>query len=532
MDVKRVFLIVLDSFGAGEAPDAAAFGDTGSNTLRSVSSSPEFYAPNLTRLGLFSIEGTGCEKPDVKPRGVYGKCREVSAGKDTVTGHWEISGVISDKPMPTYPDGFPESVLAQIEKATGIGTLCNKPYSGTEVIKAYGREQAETGKMIVYTSADSVYQAAAHTDVIPLDKLYAYCRTARRILSGKNAVGRVIARPFVGEYPDYQRTSDRHDFALEPTGTTMLDVLKAAGLETVSIGKISDIFAGRGVTERIPTVSNADGMKKTDAVSERDFNGLCFVNLVDFDSKYGHRNDVSGYARAISEFDLWLGDFMKKLLDDDLLMITADHGCDPATPSTDHSREYIPLLVYANGLIPKNIGTRSTYADIGKTILSLFRLDNTLPGEDFSRDLVTVPYGSLMSTAREAMKCSYSPYSRFAVGAALLCRDGKVFTGCNVESAAFSPTVCAERTALVKAVSEGEREFLAIAVAGGKNGVINGVCTPCGVCRQFLSELCGDIDVVLSGEDGKFTIKRLSELLPDSFGEASFIGDGGEKNDS
>lgn len=528
MDVKRIFLIVLDSFGAGEAPDAAAFGDVGSNTLRSVSSSPEFHVPNLTRLGLFSIEGTGCEKKGVKPRGVYGKCREVSAGKDTVTGHWEISGVISDKPMPTYPDGFPESVLEQIEKETGIGTLCNKPYSGTEVIKAYGREQAETGKMIVYTSADSVYQAAAHTDVIPLDRLYDYCRTARRILSGKNAVGRVIARPFVGVYPDYQRTSDRHDFALEPTGTTMLDVLKSSGLETISVGKISDIFAGRGVTERIPTTSNADGMKKTDEVLDRDFTGLCFVNLVDFDSKYGHRNDVHGYAGAISEFDLWLGDFMKKLRDDDLLMITADHGCDPATASTDHSREYIPLLAYANGLVPKNIGTRGTYVDIGKTILSLFGLENSLPGEDFSRELVTVPYGKLVSSAREAMKYSYSPYSHFTVGAALLCSDGTVFSGCNVESAAFSPTVCAERTALVKAVSEGKRDFLAIAVAGGKNGAINGICTPCGVCRQFLSELCGDIDVVLSGTDGEFSIIKISELLPDSFGDSGFIDDGGK----
>lgn len=528
MDVKRVFLIVLDSFGAGEAPDAGDFGDAGSSTLRSVSSSEKFYAPNLTRLGLFSIDGTGCEKPEIKPFGVYGKAREVSAGKDTVTGHWEISGVISDKPMPTYPDGFPAPVLDEIEKETGIGALCNKPYSGTEVIKAYGMEQARTGKMIVYTSADSVYQVAAHTDVIPLEKLYDYCRTARRILSGKNAVGRVIARPFVGEYPDYRRTSDRHDFALEPTGTTMLDILKSSGLETVAIGKISDIFAGRGVTERIPTVSNDDGMKKTDEVAERDFTGLCFVNLVDFDSKYGHRNDIDGYARAISEFDLWLGGFMKRMRDSDLLIITADHGCDPATASTDHSREYIPVLACANGIIPKNIGTRGTYADIGKTVLSLFGLENTLPGRDFSGDIVTVPYRSLVSSAEGAMKMSYSPYSRFRVGAALLCRDGKVYTGCNIENAAFSPTVCAERTALVKAVSEGEREFLAIAVAGGKNGVINGICTPCGVCRQFLSELCGDIDVVLSDGNGEFTVKRLSELLPDSFSDAGFIDDGGK----
>lgn len=388
MDVKRVFLIVLDSFGVGELPDAADFGDFGSNTLRSVSSSSEFYVPNLTKLGLFSIGGTGCENHKIIPCGVYGRCNESSAGKDTVTGHWEIAGVISNDPMPTYPNGFPDDLINEIELATGIGTLCNRPYSGTDVIRDYGKEQANTGKMIVYTSADSVYQAAAHTDIIPLNELYSYCETARHILTGKNAVGRVIARPFCGEYPDYRRTSDRHDFALEPTGTTMLDVLCNAGFETVSVGKISDIFSGRGVTERISTVSNADGMKKTDEVLERDFKGLCFVNLVDFDSKYGHRNDVDGYARAISAFDVWLGEFLRKISDTDVVIITADHGCDPATESTDHSREYIPVLIYANGIVSKNIGTRKTYADIGKTVLSLFGIDNSLPGETFADDII------------------------------------------------------------------------------------------------------------------------------------------------
>ncbi len=387
MKIKRVFLIVLDSFGVGEAPDAADFGDEGSHTLRSVAASREFYAPNLTRLGLFNIPGAEGGKPCPHPIGIYGKAAERSAGKDTVTGHWEMAGVISPRPMPTYPEGFPEELLAAIERETGIGTLCNRPYSGTEVIRDYGEEQRRTGKMIVYTSADSVFQAAAHNDVIPLKKLYAYCAKARELLTGENAVGRVIARPFVGEYPNYIRTADRHDYALEPPGKTLLDVLAEAGLDVLSVGKIYDIFAGRGLAERNPTKSNADGMKKTDEAAEKDFTGLCFVNLVDFDSQYGHRNDRDGYARAISEFDQWLGGFLCRMREEDLLLVTADHGCDPATESTDHSREYVPILAYRKGLVPGPLGTRGTFADIGKTVATLFGRGEELPGEDFASAL-------------------------------------------------------------------------------------------------------------------------------------------------
>ncbi len=522
MKTKRVFLIVLDSFGIGALPDAADFGDEGSHTLRSVASSPSFHAPNLTKLGLFNVEGAeGGESCDA-PIAVYGRSGEASRGKDTIVGHWELSGVLSDRPMPTYPDGFPQEILDRLEAETGIGAICNMTYSGTDVIRDYGEEQKRTGKMIVYTSADSVFQVAAHEDVISLETLYAYCEKARDILSGDHAVGRVIARPYVGEHPNYTRTPNRHDYALEAPSATMLDELMRAGYDTITVGKISDIFAGRGVTRSLPTKSNADGLQKVDKVFGEDFHGLCFINLVDFDSKYGHRNDTDGYARAISEFDLWLGGFLTKLKEDDLLIITADHGCDPKTESTDHSREYVPILAYRKGIAPRSIGTRKTFADVGKTICALFEAENALPGESFAAALTAIDGPSLMKMAEEAMKNAYAPYSGYTVGAALLCEDGTVVTGCNVESAAFSPTSCAERTALTKAVSEGKRRFLAIAVTGGRKGSPEAGCTPCGVCRQFLYELCGsDLTVFLRGDDGLETC-ALNDLLPRGFSGKSF----------
>ncbi len=524
MKIKRVFWVVLDSFGIGALPDAASFGDAGSNTLRSVAASPFFSAPNLTKLGLFDIEGTEGGKPSKAPLGVYGRAAEVSGGKDTIVGHWELAGVASKRPMPTYPDGFPKEVLDRIEKATGIGTLCNKPYSGTEVIRDYGEEQKRTGKMIVYTSADSVYQAAAHEDVIPIEDLYAYCEKAREILSGAHAVGRVIARPYVGEYPHYTRTANRHDYALEAPGVTMLDELARGGYATITVGKISDIFAGRGVSRRIPTKSNDDGLAKTDEVFAEDFEGLCFVNLVDFDTQYGHRNDVDGYAKAISAFDDWLGKFLTRLKEDDLLIVTADHGCDPGNESTDHSREYIPILAYRKGIIPHPIGTRATFSDVGKTVCHLFGVGQTLPGTSFAGVILTPDATELMAAAKEAMAYAYAPYSGYAVGAALLCEDGRVVTGCNVESAAFSPTSCAERTALVKAMSEGERRFTAIAVAGGRNGSPAPGCTPCGVCRQFLYELCGgDLTVILDIGEGEIETCSLNDLLPNGFSGKFFL---------
>ncbi len=365
--MKRVFLIVLDSFGIGECPDSARFGDAGANTLLSIKKSKNFKADNLANLGLFNIDGVDGEKCD--PIGVFGRLQEKSNGKDTTTGHWEIAGLISDSPMPTYPNGFDDEIIDEFCKRTGKGVLCNKAYSGTEVIRDYGDMHIKTGDLIVYTSADSVFQIAAHTDVVPLEKLYEYCKIAREIVS----VGRVIARPFTTVDGEYKRTADRRDFSLSPHGETMLDRLKAKGYDVISVGKIYDIFAAEGITEYYLTHSNAEGMQKTAELLQKDFNGLCFVNLVDFDSLYGHRNDIDGYAKAIADFDSWLGAFWGGMRDGDTLIITADHGCDPGDISTDHTREYVPYLLYKKGIVPKNIGTQSGFDYVSKTVEEILK---------------------------------------------------------------------------------------------------------------------------------------------------------------
>lgn len=373
---KRVFLIVLDSFGIGAEPDAAEWGDEGSNTLCACATTGELAVPNMASLGLLNIEGAlespydAGLSPVASPIGAFARLREASAGKDTTVGHWEMAGVISPKRFPTYPNGFPREVLDEFERQTGRGVLCNRPCSGTQVIEEYGREQLETGKLIVYTSADSVFQIAAHEDVVPPEQLYEYCRIARRILVGEHGVARVIARPYAGEWPNYARTPRRHDFSLEPTGTTMLDALKDAGQDVLSIGKIYDIFAHRGITDHVFTSGNDEGIERTVEATGRDFAGLCFTNLVDFDMIYGHRNDAPGYARALSHFDSQLPRIVAGLRDDDLLMITADHGCDPVTPSTDHSREYVPWLVCGPRVrAGADLGTRPTFADVSATVL-------------------------------------------------------------------------------------------------------------------------------------------------------------------
>ena len=360
--MSRVFLTVLDSFGIGEAPDAHEFGDSGANTLGSIRNCKGFKADNLKKLGLFNIDGVGggCDDPIAQ----YGKMQEKSRGKDTTTGHWEIAGLISDSPMPTYPDGFDKKTIDEFSKRTGRGVLCNKPYSGTDVIRDYGEEHLKTGALIVYTSADSVFQIASHTDIVPLDTLYEYCKIAREITD----VGRVIARPFTTENGTFKRTADRRDFSLKPRGETMLDRLKSRGLSVISVGKIYDIFAGEGITQYHLTHSNREGMDKTYELLDRDFDGLCFTNLVDFDSSFGHRNDAEGYAVAISEYDEFLGRFIKKMRDDDTLIITADHGCDPGDISTDHTREYVPLLIYKKGITPKNLGTLYGFDNVSEII--------------------------------------------------------------------------------------------------------------------------------------------------------------------
>ena len=378
---KRVFVVVLDSFGIGEEPDAAAYGDEGSNTLCACATSGVLNIPNMTKLGLLNIDGALDSvydvdlKPIESPVGAYARMREKSAGKDTTVGHWEMAGVISPKKFPTYPDGFPQEVIEEFEQKTGRKVLCNKPYSGTDVIRDFGKEHIETGALIVYTSADSVFQIAAHEDVVSPEKLYEYCRIAREILQGKHGVARVIARPFEGEWP-YHRTSRRHDFSLEPTGITMLDRLKASGFDVLSIGKIYDIFAHRGMTEFEFTTCNADGIQKTIEATSKDFNGLCFTNLVDTDMIYGHRNDPVGYSNALSYFDEHIPQIIEGLREDDLFIITADHGCDPVTPSTDHSREYVPLLITGPKVKPNtNLGTTATFADMAETILDYFGVE-------------------------------------------------------------------------------------------------------------------------------------------------------------
>lgn len=389
--MKRVFLVVLDSVGVGELPDADLYGDVGSNTLYAASTSSYFHMPNMSRLGLFHIDGIREKFPESANNGFEGtiaRMSEQSKGKDTTTGHWEIAGIISERPFPTYPNGFPEEVLKPFEEMTGRKVLCNLPYSGTEVIKDYGKEHVETGALIVYTSADSVFQIAAHEDVVPLDELYRYCEMARKLLTGEHGVGRVIARPFTGVYPDFKRTANRHDFSLVPS-LTMLDQMKEEGLDTLAVGKIYDIFAGKGITDTVRTHDNAEGIEKLIERTGRDFEGICFVNLVDFDMLYGHRNDVDGYAKALTYFDEQLPRIINGLREDDILMITADHGCDPLTPSTDHSREYIPLVIYSDKVKNDlNLGTRQSFSDIAATVLDYFNIKSRVAGTSFLKDII------------------------------------------------------------------------------------------------------------------------------------------------
>ena len=388
-NIDRVFLIVLDSVGIGELPDADEYGDKGSNTLRACYNTGKLNIPNMQSLGILNIDGIDFGEKCANPKGAYARMAEASKGKDTTIGHWEIGGIISEKPLPTYPDGFPKELVDEFEKKTGRKILCNKPYSGTQLLLDYGREHVETGNLIVYTSADSVWQIAAHEDVVPVEQLYEYCQIARDMLVGDHNVGRVIARPFVGEYPDYKRTSNRHDFSLEPPKDTFLDEIKKAGLETIGVGKINDIFSGKGISDYTRTVNNSDGMVKTMEYADKDFKGLCFVNLVDFDMVYGHRNDAQGYTEALNTFDKELADLLSKLKENDVLMITADHGCDPETPSTDHSREYTPLLIAGQKIKNNvNLGTRKCFSDIGKTVCDLLGVNADIAGETFAEEIL------------------------------------------------------------------------------------------------------------------------------------------------
>ena len=391
--MSRFFLIVLDSFGIGQMPDAEKFGDFDVNTIGAVSKSDKLVIPNLTQMGLLQIDGVKVDEKLIAKMPAWGvdgenghtaaiaRMRETSAGKDTTIGHWEIAGLISPKPLPTYPNGFPEEVLLEFSKQTGRGVLCNKPYSGTQVINDYGDEHIKTGDLIVYTSADSVFQIAAHEDVVSPEQLYEYCRIARKILVGEHGVGRVIARPFVGDSGNYVRTPRRHDFSLLPPGDTMLDILKNNGKDVIAVGKINDIFAGEGITEFTYTSGNEEGIQKTIEYLDKDFDGLCFINLVDYDMLYGHRRDVDGYAAALTFFDEKLPEITSKMREDDVLLITADHGCDPSyTKTTDHTREYTPVIMYGPNVKPVNYGTCDTFADISATVLKTLGIAEKLAG--------------------------------------------------------------------------------------------------------------------------------------------------------
>lgn len=383
---ERVFLIVLDSFGVGAMPDAAEFGDVGTNTFRSCYNTGRLSVPNMQKMGLFNIDGVDFGEKQAEPTAAYMRLSEQSKGKDTTTGHWEISGLVSEKPFPTFPDGFPDEIIEKFEQATGRKVLCNKPYSGTKVIADYGREHVETGALIVYTSADSVFQIAAHEAIVPVEELYRYCELAREILVGDHAVGRVIARPFEGEHP-YTRTARRHDFSLVPPQRTMLDCIAESGKDVIGIGKIYDIFAGKSVLHFNRVIGNVPDMNETTRTQRTDFNGLCFTNLVDFDMTYGHRRDPVGYANALNEFDAWLGGFIKEMRSDDVLIITADHGCDPCHTGTDHTREYIPVLIYGGKIKPKNLATMSGFGNIAATVLELLSVEGSVDGESFASEL-------------------------------------------------------------------------------------------------------------------------------------------------
>lgn len=392
MNMKRVFLIVLDSVGIGEMPDAKAYGDEGSHTVYAASHYKKFYMPNMKKLGFFQLDGMKVDEQhawlqtEEESCGMVCRLSEKSKGKDTTTGHWEIAGMISKEPMPTFPNGFPADLIQAFEEKTGRKVLCNKPYSGTEVIKDYGKEHMETGALIVYTSADSVFQIAAHESIVPIEKLYEYCEIARELCQGPYGVGRIIARPFEGEWP-YSRTTRRHDYSLQPPKNTMLDYMKENGYDVLAVGKINDIFAGKGITQMVRTEDNADGINKTLEYMELDFRGICFTNLVDFDMKYGHRNDIDGYGEALSYFDKRLLEILAKLKDEDVLMITADHGCDPSTPSTDHSREYIPLVITGESIRNGNLGTKDGFGTIAATILDMFGITGKIDGESIWNDI-------------------------------------------------------------------------------------------------------------------------------------------------
>ncbi len=397
--IDRIIWVILDSVGIGELPDAALFGDEGSNTLENIARQTNLQLPNLFKMGLGNIDGVTALQKEREPIGNYGKLAEISMGKDTTIGHWEMVGIYSPQPFPTYPNGFPESIIKAFEEKTGRRVIANKTASGTEILNELGEEHIRTGDLIVYTSADSVFQIAAHEEVVPIEDLYKYCEIARNILTGEHAVARVIARPFVGQAGSFKRTANRRDFSLLPPQKTVLDYTKESGRDVIGIGKIEDIFCGQGLTEAIHTLDNMDGVDKTINYIKQENKGIIFTNLVEFDSSWGHRNDVKAYAQGLMDFDKRLEEITEAMKPTDVLFINADHGCDPTTQSTDHSREYIPFIAYGEALAKGvNLGTRKTFADIGQTICEIFKLPPVLAGESF---LKAIDFNRMEMTADE-----------------------------------------------------------------------------------------------------------------------------------
>lgn len=386
---KRMFVIVLDSFGIGELPDAADFHDEGSNTLAAITKSPNYNTPNLKELGLFNIDGVDCRDGVPSPKGSFARLGEKSKGKDTTIGHWEISGIVSEVALPTYPNGFPKEIMDKFSQMTGRRLVCNLPYSGTAVIDDYADEQFKDGALIIYTSGDSVFQIAAHEDLISVPQLYEYCQMARDLLTDEHGVGRVIARPFTGTKGNYQRTSNRHDYSLLPPKKTVLEYIDEAGLDCIGVGKIYDIFAGKGINKTFKTKNNLNGMEETLKLANGDFDGLAFINLVDFDMVFGHRNNVDGYAGCATEFDKKLSELRSVLRPDDVVIITADHGCDPATPSTDHSREYVPMIIFGDRIKEGvDLGTRWGFCDIGATVAEYLGVKADISGKSFLNEVL------------------------------------------------------------------------------------------------------------------------------------------------
>ncbi len=514
--MKRVFLIVLDGVGAGYADDAESYGDVGANTIGHVVTD-EDTLPNLKSMGLFNIDGLKSQyKGTPSPTAAYGRLRPLSAGKDTTTGHWELCGLVTDKRFPGFPDGFPPEFVAEMERVVGRKIIVNRPYSGTEVIKDYGREHMEKGSLIVYTSADSVLQIASHESVVPTEELYDICRSVRQIAVGKFAVARVIARPFTGTYPDFVRTDKRKDFSIAPPQDTLLDTLTKSGKEVIGVGKIKDIFAGKGVTRHIPTTGNTDGIQKLKQLTNEEFEGLCFVNLVDFDMHYGHRNDKDGFLTALKEFDHALPEICSSLTKGDMLIITADHGCDPTYKGTDHTRENVPLLVSTGGKSHGvNLGSLDGFTHVSE-LVSLWLLGSA--SQVFNTFKITSD-SELIELALQARENAYCPYSGFAVGSAVLTSDGNVYTGCNIENSAYSPSCCAERVAIFKAISEGAKSIKKVVVVGGaKDKPLTDYVMPCGMCRQVLTEFATDSFTLISAKSPNdckhFTF---DDILPNAF---------------